>query len=45
MLERRGVKQDRFSAIEGVADTEPFSQDKNDPRNRRISVTLKYQDK
>jgi len=45
LLERRGVKPERFSGIEGVADTEPFSPDKNDPRNRRISVTLKYQDK
>ena len=44
ILEKRGVKADRFQAIEGVADTDPFNPtDKADPRNRRISVTIKYQ--
>jgi len=44
MLEKRGVNPDRFAAIEGVADIEPFvPNDKSDPRNRRISITLKYQ--
>jgi chemotaxis protein MotB len=43
ILEKRGVKPDRFQSIEGVADTDPFnSADKSDPRNRRISVTLKF---
>ena len=44
ILEKRGVKPDRFQSIEGVADTDPFNPaDKADPRNRRISVTIKYQ--
>lgn len=44
ILERRGVSPDRFQAIEGVADTDPFNpNDRADPRNRRISVTLKFQ--
>ncbi len=42
MLEKRGVSPDRFAAIEGVADTDPnVPGDPSDPRNRRISVTLK----
>lgn len=46
ILERRGVAPDRFGAIEGAADKEPFVPgDKADPRNRRISVTLKYSDR
>ncbi|APZ98626.1 flagellar motor protein MotB [Sphingopyxis sp. QXT-31] len=37
----RGIGSDRFSRIEGVADTEPYvPSDRFDPRNRRISVTL-----
>ena len=44
MLEKRGVSPERFAAIEGVSDIEPFvPNDKSDPRNRRISITLKYQ--
>jgi len=40
-LERSGVLIGRFSRIEGVADREPFvPQDRMDPRNRRISITL-----
>lgn len=43
LLERSGVSPDRFSRIEGVADTDPFiPNDPSDPRNRRISVTLTY---
>ena len=35
---------DRFASIEGLSDIEPFiPADKADPRNRRISITLKYQ--
>ena len=38
-----GVAATRFRRIEGVADTDPFNpRDRNDPRNRRISVTLLY---
>ena len=45
LLERRGVPPERFSRIEGVADTDPFNMaDPRDPRNRRISITLKYPD-
>jgi chemotaxis protein MotB len=44
LLERQGVSPDRFSRIEGVADTDPFNKDDPyDPRNRRISITLQYQ--
>jgi chemotaxis protein MotB len=44
LLEKQGVPPDRFSRIEGVADKEPFnSADPYDARNRRISVTLKFQ--
>jgi chemotaxis protein MotB len=36
-----GVGADRFRRIEGVADTDPFNtQDRTDPRNRRISITV-----
>ena len=43
LLERRGVSSERFSRIEGVADTEPFNaSDPYDPRNRRISITIKH---
>ncbi len=43
LLERQGVAQGRFARIEGVADTEPFNPaDPADPRNRRISITVKY---
>ncbi|MBL8652180.1 MAG: OmpA family protein [Sphingopyxis sp.] len=37
----RGIGSDRFSRIEGAADTEPYvPSDRFDPRNRRISITL-----
>ncbi len=45
MFERKGIKADRFAQIEGVADTVPYNNnDPKDPRNRRISVTVKYRD-
>ncbi len=45
MFERKGIKPDRFAQIEGVADTMPYNNnDPKDPRNRRISVTVKYRD-
>jgi chemotaxis protein MotB len=44
-LAAAGVDERRFRRIEGVADTDPFNpDDRNDPRNRRISVTLLYKD-
>ena len=37
----RGIGEERFSRIEGVADTEPYvPSNRFDPRNRRISITL-----
>ena len=40
-----GIDDARFRRIEGVADTDPYNPaDRNDPRNRRISVTLLYHD-
>ena len=40
-----GIGANRFRRIEGVADTDPFNpKDANDPRNRRISVTLMYRE-
>ena len=45
MFEKKGIKADRFAQIEGVADTMPYNNnDPKDPRNRRISVTVKYRD-
>jgi chemotaxis protein MotB len=36
-----GVTENRFRRIEGVADTDPYNPlDRNDPRNRRISITV-----
>lgn len=44
-LSNAGIDQSRFRRIEGVADTDPFNPaDRNDARNRRISVTLLYKD-
>ena len=41
VLSDAGVNQSRFRSIEGVADTDPFNpDDRNDPKNRRISITL-----
>ncbi len=43
MLEQGGVGAGRVARIEGVADTAPFNpNDKGDPRNRRISITVLY---
>ena len=40
-----GIENARFRRIEGVADTDPFNpKDPADPRNRRISVTLMFND-
>ena len=45
LLMGAGIAGDRFRRIEGVADTDPFvKDDPADPRNRRISITLLYQD-
>lgn len=45
MLEKRGVNSSRFTQIEGVADTAPYNtNDPKDPRNRRISITVKFRD-
>ncbi len=42
-LASAGVPADRFARIEGVADREPYiPADKYDPRNRRMSITLKW---
>lgn len=42
-LERSGVQLQRIARIEGVADRDPFvPDDRYDPRNRRISVTLAW---
>ena len=46
LLEKSGVDPKRITRIEGVADTQPFNpKDPYDPRNRRISIKLLYQDK
>ncbi len=40
-----GIDSGRFRRIEGVADTDPFNPtDPADPRNRRISVTMMFND-
>ncbi|PWG02037.1 flagellar motor protein MotB [Sphingosinicella humi] len=40
-----GVTIERFARIEGVADREPYvPEDRYDPRNRRISVTLAWRE-
>jgi len=45
VLQRKGIKEERFKRIEGVADTDPFNpKDKFDPRNRRMSITVLNQD-
>ncbi len=45
MLEKSGIKADRFTQIEGVSDTAPYNpNDPKDPRNRRISITVKFRD-
>jgi chemotaxis protein MotB len=43
MLEAGGIGTGRITRIEGVADTAPFNtQNPGDPRNRRISITVLY---
>ena len=43
-LQEMGISPDRFSKVEGVADVDPYIlENLNDPRNRRISIVLKYQ--
>jgi chemotaxis protein MotB len=45
ILQRNGIKEERFKRIEGVADTDPFNpKDKFDPRNRRMSITVLNQE-
>ena len=45
LLQKKGIKEDRFTRIEGVADIDPFNpKDKFDPRNRRMSITVLNQD-
>ena len=45
MLEKSGIKAERFTQIEGVAVTAPYNpNDPKDPRNRRISITVKFRD-
>ncbi len=45
ILESAGVAESRFAKIEGVADTAPYiPNNPADPRNRRISITIQYQD-
>ena len=45
MLEQGGIPRGRVARIEGVADTAPFNaNDRGDPRNRRISITVLYND-
>jgi len=45
ILESAGIAEGRFAKIEGVADTAPYiPNNPADPRNRRISITLQYQD-
>ena len=44
-LETTGLTMDRVARIEGVADRNPFvPQNRYDPRNRRISITLAWRD-
>ncbi|NBT34860.1 MAG: flagellar motor protein [Betaproteobacteria bacterium] len=44
ILESGGLSDKRFAKIEGVADTMPFNpKDRADPRNRRMSVKVLYQ--
>ena len=44
-LEKSGIAPTRFVQIEGVADTVPYNtNDPKDPRNRRISITVKFKE-
>jgi chemotaxis protein MotB len=45
LLTGAGIDTGRFRRIEGVADTDPYVKaNPTDPRNRRISITLLYED-
>ena len=45
VLESQGVAPDKIARVEGVADSEPFNKDDPlDVRNRRISITLQFED-
>ena len=45
LLQEAGLPEKRFQRIEGVADTVPYvPNNPADPRNRRISITILYQD-
>jgi chemotaxis protein MotB len=45
ILEQSGIPASRFARIEGLADKVPFnSGDPLDPRNRRMSITVLYND-
>ena len=45
LVEKSGVKSNRFARIEGVADTAPYNpNDPLDARNRRISITVLFRD-
>lgn len=45
LLAEAGLPPSRFYRIEGVADTVPYvPNNPADPRNRRISITVLYQD-
>ncbi len=45
IMQEAGIPESRFAKIEGVADTAPFiPNNPADPRNRRISITVLFQD-
>ena len=45
VLQKSGIKESRFTQIEGVADSAPYNpNDPKDPRNRRVSITIKNQE-
>jgi chemotaxis protein MotB len=45
LIGKKGVPENRFAKIEGVADSAPYNpNDPKDPRNRRISITVMYKE-
>ena len=45
IIGKKGVPENRFAKIEGVADSAPYNpNDPKDPRNRRISITVMYKE-
>ncbi len=45
IMQDAGIPENRFAKVEGVADTAPYiPNNPADPRNRRISITIQYQD-